>query len=320
LVIVEIYVDDIIFGSDNDQLSQQFVESMQNEFEMSMLGEMKFFLGLQITQSDEGIFISQTKYINEMLKKFQMQDCILVGTPMVTGCKLSQNDDSKNVEQTMYRSMIGSLVYVTATSPNVMHVVCQVDRFQASPKASHLLAFKMILIYLKGTIEYGLWYLKGNQLDLYAFTDVDWAGCVDDRKSTSGATFYLGGCLVSWSSKKQSSISLSIVEAGYIAAADCCTQVLWMKQMLLEIHIHYDALIPIFCDNTNAISISKNPVMHSKTKHIPIKFHFIQEQVLSNIIKLEYVGMKDQIVDIFTKPLPKMQFESLKDELGVCLL
>jgi hypothetical protein len=320
LVIVEIYVDDIIFGSDNDQLSQQFVESMQNEFEMSMLGEMKFFLGLQITQSDEGIFISQTKYINEMLKKFQMQDCKPVGTPMVTGCKLSQNDDSENVEQTMYRSMIGSLLYVTATRPDVMHAVCQVARFQASPKASHLLAVKRILRYLKGTTEYGLWYPKGNQLDLYAFTDVDWAGCVDDRKSTSGATFYLGGCLVSWSSKKQSTVSLSTAEAEYIAAANCCTQVLWMKQMLSEIHIHYDAPIPIFCDNTSAISISKNPVMHSKTKHIPIKFHFIREQVLSNIIKLEYVGTKDQIVDIFTKPLPKMQFESLRDQLGVFLL
>ena len=128
---------------------------------------------------------------------------------------------------------------------------------------------------------------------MYAFTDVDWAGCVDDRKSTSGAVFYLGGCLVSWSSKKQSAVSLSIAKVEYIAAENCCTQILWMKHMLADIHIHYDAPIPIFCDNTSAISISKNTVMHSKMKYIPIKFHFLQEQVLSNTIKLEYVGTKN---------------------------
>lgn len=126
----------------------------------------------------------------------------------------------------MYRSMIGSVLYVTATRPDVRHAVCQVARFQASPKASHLLVVKRILRYLKGTTEYGLWYPKGNQLDLYAFTDANWAGCVDDRKSTSGAAFYLGGCLVSWSSKKHSAVSLSTAEAEYIATANCCTRVL----------------------------------------------------------------------------------------------
>ena len=137
---LEIYIDDIIFGRDNHNLSKQFAQSMQNEFEMSMLGELKFFLGLQISQSDEGIFISQTKYINEMLKKFQMEYCKPVGTPMVTGCKLSNTDDSESVEQKIYRSMIGSLLYVTTTRSDVMNVVCQVAQFQSSPKASHLLA------------------------------------------------------------------------------------------------------------------------------------------------------------------------------------
>ncbi len=152
---------------------------------MPMLGGMKFFLGLEITQSDRGISISQTKYINEMLKKFKMEDCKLVGTPMVTGCKLSKDDKIEDVDQTMYRSMIGSLLYATRTRPNIMHAVCQVGRFQASPKNTHLLAVKRIFRYLKGTTYYGLWYPTGNQLDLYAFTDVDWACCVDYRKNTS---------------------------------------------------------------------------------------------------------------------------------------
>jgi hypothetical protein len=152
-----------------------------------------------------------------------------------------------------------------------------VARFQAAPKESHVLAVKRIFRYLKGTEEFGLWYPKGKDLSLMAYTDADWAGCIDDRRSTSGATFYLGECLVSWLSKKQSSVSLSTTEAEYIAAATCCTHVLWMKQTLTDIQVEYDEPIPIYCDNTSAISISKNPVMHSKTKHIPIKYHFLRE-------------------------------------------
>jgi hypothetical protein len=158
--------------------------------------------------------------------------------------------------------MIGSLLYAIDTRPDIMHAVCQVGRFQASPKNSHLLAIKRIFRYLKQTTEYDLWYPTSNQIDLYAFTDANWASCFDDRKSTSGATFFLGGCLVSWSSKKKSTVSLSIAEVEYIATTTYCTQVIWMKQMLEDIHVHYDEPIPIFYDNTSAISISENPVMH----------------------------------------------------------
>ena len=170
---------------------------------------------------------------------------------------------------------------------------------------------------MKGTTEFRLWYPRGPELTLTAYTDADWAGDTDDRKSTNGGAFYLGNCLVSWLSKKQSSISLSTAEAEYIAAAACCTQVLWMKQMLQDIYIPFEDPILILCDNTSAISISKNPVMHSKTKHIPIKYHFVREQVLGKIIKLDYIGTKDQVADIFTKPLPKEAFEYLRQKLGV---
>jgi hypothetical protein len=170
---------------------------------------------------------------------------------------------------------------------------------------------KRIFRYLKGTKEFGLWYPKRKDLSLIAYTDVDWVGCIDDQRSTSGATFYLGECLVSWLSKKQSSVSLSTTEVEYIAATTCCTQVLWMKQTLTDIQVEYDEPIPIYCDNTSAISISKNPVMHSKTKHIPIKYHFLWEQVAEKNIRVEYVGTKEQVADIFTKPLPWEAFEYL---------
>jgi hypothetical protein len=180
---------------------------------MSFLGELTFFLGLQIYQHDTCIFISQTKYIKEMLKRFGMEDCKPVSTPMQTSCKLRKEDESKDADQRLYRSMIGSLLYVTSSRPDVMQAVGQVARFQATPKETHVMAVKRIFRYLKATKDYGLWYPKGNELSLVAYTDADWAGSIDDRRSTSGETFYLGECLVSWLSKKQSSISLSTTEA-----------------------------------------------------------------------------------------------------------
>jgi hypothetical protein len=169
---------------------------MQNEFEISLLGELSLFLGLHICQRNKGIFISQTKYIGEILKRFGMEYCKLVTTPMKTSCKLRKDDDSKSTYQRKYRSMIGSLLYVTAYRPNVMQAVGQVARFQAAPKESHVLALKRIFRYLKRTKEFGLWYPKGKDLLLISYTDADWEGCINDRRSTSGETFYLGECLV----------------------------------------------------------------------------------------------------------------------------
>jgi len=196
-------VDDIIFGSNGDQLSKNFATNMQSEFEMSLLGELTYLLGLQISQQEKGIFICQSKYIKDMFKKFKMEDFKHVLTPMVTGCKLSIDDSSKDVDQRLYRSMIGSLLYVTTSQPYGIEVVGQVARFQAAPKESHIIVIKRILRYLNGTAKYGLWYPKGNNLITQAFTDAYWAGRIDDHKSTNGATFYLGGCLISWLSKKK---------------------------------------------------------------------------------------------------------------------
>jgi transposase InsO family protein len=317
LLIVLVYVDDIIFGSNNASLVQWFASAMQSEFEMSMIGELSFFLGLQITQRSEGIFLSQEKYLREILKRFQMEDSTPVSTPMVTGCKLSKDDDSPDVDQSSYRSMIGSLLYITTSRPDIMHVVGMVGRYQSAPKQSHLIAVKRIFKYLKGTMNYGLWYPRNQNFQLSVYSDVDWANCMDERKSTSGGAFFLGDSLVAWLSKKQGSISLSTTEVEYIAAATCCTQVLWMIQTLADLEVKYTAPIPIHCDNTSAISVSKNLVFHSKTKHIPIKYHFLREQVTNTVVSLHYIPSKDQIVDIFTKPLAKSQFEYLRQKLGV---
>ena len=186
---------------------------MQTKFEMSMIGELSFFLGLQVKQSSTGIFISQEKYLREMLKRFQMEDSKPLGTPMVTRCKLRKNDDSPNVDQRSYRSMIGSQLYITTSHPDIMHVVGMVGRFQSSPRQSHLQATKRIFMYLRETMTYGLWYHRNQNFQLTAYSDADWANCVDERKSTSGGEFFLGDSLVAWLSKTQGSISLLTTEA-----------------------------------------------------------------------------------------------------------
>jgi len=236
---------------------------------------------------------------------------------MVTGCSLSANDESVAVHKPTYRSMIGSLLYLTGTRLDIMHVVGMVGRFQANPKETHLQAVKRIFKYLQGTQNYGLWYPRDIDLTLHAYIDADWAGSVDGKKSTSGGAFFMGSKLVSWFSKKQSSIALSTAEAEYVAATSCCTQFLWMMQTLQDFQITCTPPIPILCDNKSAISISKNLVMHSKTKHISIKYHFLREQVLEQKVKLEYVPSKEQVADILTKPVPRETFEYLRQKLGV---
>jgi hypothetical protein len=166
-------------------------------------------------------------------------------------------------------------------------------------------------------MNYDMWYPRNQSLQLTAYSDADWANCVDERKSTSGGEFFLGNSLVAWLSKKQGSISLSTTEVEYIVVATYCTQVLWMIQTLADLEVKHTAPIPIHCDNTSAISMSKNPVLHSKTKHIPIKYHFLREHVTNQIVQVHYIPTTEQIVDIFTKPLAKTPFEYLRQKLGV---
>ncbi|PNX70323.1 gag-pol polyprotein, partial [Trifolium pratense] len=189
--------------------------------------------------------------------------------------------------------MIGSLLYLTASRPDITFAVGVCARYQAEPKMSHLTQVKRILKYVNATSDYGIMYSHTNNARLMGYCDADWAGCADDRKSTSGGCFYLGENLISWFSKKQNCVSLSTAEAEYIAAGSSCSQLLWMKQMLKEYNVEQDALT-LYCDNLSAINISKNPIQHSRTKHIDIRHHFIRDLVEENIVKLEHVATEEQ--------------------------
>ncbi|KAK6163564.1 hypothetical protein DH2020_000428 [Rehmannia glutinosa] len=315
----QIYVDDIIFGSTNKELCDKFSNLMQGKFEMSMMGELTFFLGLQVKQLKDGTFISQTKYTRDLMKKFGMKEKSSVKIPMNTSVKMDMDVDGKAVDQTRYRALIGSLLYLTANIPDITFVVGVCARFQSVPKESHMTAAKRILRYLKGCQEVGLWYPKypkEREFKLMGYSDSNYVGCRIDRKSTSDTCQMLGNRLISWFSKKPNSIATSTAEAEYIATGSCCAQILWMRQQLRD----YDAdekEIPIMCDNTSAIATTQNPVLHSRTKHIDVRYHFIRDHVEKKDITLEYISTEKQLADIFTKPLCESRFEELKNELGL---
>ncbi|CAM8982498.1 unnamed protein product [Rhodiola kirilowii] len=318
-IIAQIYVDDIVFASSNQKMVDKFIEQMQSEFKMSMVGEMSYFLGLQVKQKVDGIFISQSKYARNLIKKFNLEKAAHKRTPAATHVKVTKDEAGTSVNQTLYMSMIGSLLYLTASRLDIAHVVGVCARYQANPKESHLMNVKRIIKYVSGTSDYGLWYTKDTNSCLVGYCNVDWAGNAEDRKSTSGGCFFLGNNLVSWFSKKQNNISLSTAEAEYIAARSCCTQMIWMKQMLEEYEVEKDAMT-LYCDNMSAINISKNPVQHSRTKHIDIRHHFIRELVKKKVITLKHVSTEKHLADIFTKPLDNVQFETLRSSLGLCVI
>ena len=212
--------------------------------------------------------------------------------------------------------MIGSLLYLTASRPDIMYSTCLRARFQANPKESHLAAVKRIFKYLKGTPNLGLWYPTNSGFDLIAYSDSDFAGCKIDRKCTSGGVQMLGRKLVSWTSKKQSTVSLSTTEAEYVAAGSCCAQVLWMQHQLSDSGLSVSKT-PIFCDSTSMIAISNNPVLHSRSKHIEIRYHYLRDHVEKGDIEMYFIGTDYQLADLFTKPLDEKRFNFLLGELGM---
>jgi hypothetical protein len=265
LFVCQIYVDDIIFGSTNESTCEEFSRIMTQKFEMSMMGELKYLLGFQVKQLQVGTFISQTKYIQDIVNKFGMKDAKPIKTPMGTNGHLDHDTGGKSVDQKVYRSMIGSLLYLCASRTDIMLSVCMCARFQADPKEVHLRAVKRILRYLVYSPKFGLWYPRGSTFDLIGYSDADWAGCKINRKSTSRTCQCLGRSLVSLASKKQNSVALSTAEAEYIAAGHCCVQLLWMRQTLRN-YGYKLTKVPLLCDNESAIRMADNPCRRFKTR------------------------------------------------------
>ncbi|GJT68076.1 retrovirus-related pol polyprotein from transposon TNT 1-94 [Tanacetum coccineum] len=267
-----------------------------------------------IFQNPRGIFINQSKYALKSLKKYGFDSCDLVDTPMVEKSKLDEDKEGKAVDPSHYRGMIGTLLYLTTSRPDLQFAICMCARYQARPTEKHLNAVKRIFRYLKGTVNRGLWYPKDSSIALTAFADADHAGCQDTRRSTSGSMQFLGDRLVSWSSKRQKSAAISSTEAEYIAMSGCCAQILWMRSQLTDYGLGFNK-IPMYCDNKSAIALCCNNVQHSRSKHIDIRFHFIKEHVENGVIELYFVNTEYQLADIFTKALARERIEFLINKL-----
>ncbi|GJW69014.1 putative ribonuclease H-like domain-containing protein [Tanacetum coccineum] len=316
ILLVQVYVDDIIFGSTKKSLCIEFEKMMHKKFQMSSMGELTFFLGLQVKQKEDGIFISQDKYVTEILKKFGFTDVKTASTPMETHKPLLKDADGEDVDEHLYSSMIGSLMYLTSLRPNIMFAVCTCARYQVNPKVLHLYAVKKIFRYLKGQPKLGLWYLKDSPFDLVAYTDSDYARASLDRKSTIGGCQFLGCRLISWQCKKQTVVANSITEAEYIAASNCCGQVLWIQNQLLDYGYNF-MQTKIHIDNESTICIVKNPVFHSKTKHIEIRHHFIRDSNEKKLIQMIKIHTDQNVADLLTKAFDVSRFQYLIASIGM---
>ncbi|GJU04667.1 putative ribonuclease H-like domain-containing protein, partial [Tanacetum coccineum] len=277
------------------ELSTEFEKLMHDKFQMSSIGELTFFLGLQVQQKSDGIFISQDKYVAEILKKFDFATVKTTSTPIETNKALVKDEEAEAVDVHLYISMIGSLMYLTASRPDIMFAVCACARFQVTPKISHLHAVKRIFRYLK---------------------DSDYAGASLDRKSTTGGCQFLGKRLISWQCKKQTIVANSTTEAEYVAAANCCGQVLWIQNQMLDYGFNF-MNTKIYIDNESTICIVKNPVFHSKTKHIEIRHHFIRDSYEKRLIQVIKIHTDYNVADLLTKAFDAKHIEYLVGDEAV---
>ncbi|KAE8681376.1 hypothetical protein F3Y22_tig00111330pilonHSYRG00435 [Hibiscus syriacus] len=274
---------------------------MMKEFEMTDMRLMAYYLGIEVKQKKDGIFISQESYAKEILKKFKMENCNPISTPTEYGIKMSKHEEGESIDPTFFKSLVGSLPYRTCTRPNILHAVGLVSRYMESPTTTHFKAAKRILRYLKGTIDFGLFYLVSNDYKLVGYSDSDWGGDIDNRRSTTGFVFFMGDTAFTWMSKKQSIVTLSTCEAEYVTATSCICHAIWLRNLLKDITLIQEEPTKICVDNKSAIALSKNLVFHDRSKHIDIRYHYIWECVARKDVEVEYVKSQDQVVDIFTK-------------------
>ncbi|GKA54961.1 putative ribonuclease H-like domain-containing protein [Tanacetum coccineum] len=286
IMLVQVYVDDIIFGSTKRSWCDEFETLIKSRFQMSSIGELTFFLGLQVKQKEDGIFISQDKYVAEIMKKFDFASVKTANTPIENQKSLTKDEEAIDVDVHLYRSMIDSLMYLTASRPDIMFELCACSRFQVTPKTSHLYAVKRILRYLKGKPKLGLWYPRVSSFDLEAYSDNDYAGANLDRKST-------------------------IKE--YVAAANCCGQVLWIQNQMLDYGFNF-MNTKIYIDNESIICIVKNPAFHSKTKRIEIRHHFIMDAYEKKLIQVLKIHTNDNVADLLTKAFAVSSSQTVNDE------
>jgi hypothetical protein len=258
---------------------------MVQEFEMTDIGLMAHFLGLEVVQKEEGIFVSQSSYAKDILERFKMESCNPVSTPVENGVELRKSKVG-NIDPTYFKSLIGSLRYLICTTPDILYGVGLISRYMETLDQSHLNAAKRILRYIKGTINEGMFYTSSTNFNLVGYSDSDWGRDLDERKSTTGFVFFMGDTSFIWSSKKQSIVMLSSCEAEYVAANSAVCHLIWLRNMLNHLRFPQEDPTKIYIDNRSAIALAKNLVYHERSKHIDTRHHFIREHVKNKEVEL----------------------------------
>jgi histone deacetylase 1/2 len=309
-IFVLVYVDDIIVGSSSQEATNALLKNLKRDFALKDLGDLHYFLGIEVKRPGGDLLLTQGRYTSEILERVNMLDCKPVATPSSPSEKLSLYDGHKlgSQDSTRYQSIVGALQYLTLTRPDNSFAVNKVCQFLHSPTTVHWAAVKRILHYLKGSMGLGLWIRKNPSTLVSAFSDADWAGCPDDRRSTGGFAVYLGSNLVSWSARKQPTVSRSSTEAEYKALANAAAEVMWVA---------HPPAGRLWCDNIGATYLLANPVFHARTKHIEIDFHFVCEQVAKKFLDIRFIHSGDQIADGFTKPLPERLLVKFRNNLNL---
>ncbi|RVW88342.1 Retrovirus-related Pol polyprotein from transposon TNT 1-94 [Vitis vinifera] len=287
------------------------------EFEIKDLGNLKYFLGMEIARSKKGIAVSQRKYVLDLLNETGMLGCKPAETPMDTTVKLEESDGSVPVDKGRYQRLVGKLIYLSHTRPDIGFSVSVVSQFMNNPTEKHMTAVIRILRYLKMTSGKGLFFQRTTNKEIEIFSDADWAGSVTDRRSTSGYCSFVWGNLVTWRSKKQSVVARSSAEAEFRAMAQGICEGIWLNRLLEELRVPLKHPMVLYCNNQVAISIAKNPVHHDRTKHVEIDRHFIKEKIEEGVFKVSYTPTNCQTADILTKALARVNFEDLTEKLGL---
>ncbi|KAK6115540.1 hypothetical protein DH2020_007809 [Rehmannia glutinosa] len=317
ILILCVCVDDIILAGNNIQEIEAIKAHLDAAFTIKDLGQLKYFLGIEIARNKQGITLCQRKYALDLLTESGYLGCKPCSTPMDPKSDLSTTSGDPLPDPSVYRRLVGRLLYLTITRPDLSYSIQTLSQFMSNPTSTHLTAAHRVLRYIKSTPGKGLFYSANSPLQLIGFCDADWARCKETRRSISGFAIFLGDSLISWKAKKQPTISRSSTETEYRVVASISCEVQWFVYLLHDMKIQHPQPATIYTDNTSAIPITQNPVLHSRTKHIDVRYHFIRDHVEKKDITLEYISTDKQLANIFTKPLCESRFEELKNELGL---
>ncbi|XP_068318542.1 uncharacterized mitochondrial protein AtMg00810-like [Pyrus communis] len=313
-----IYVDDmIITGDDSDEIVK-LEKNLSTEFEIKSLGDLKYFLGVEVARSSRGIFLSQRKYVLDLLKKTGMLRCKPVDTPIMGKHYLGIYPDQEPVDKCRYQRLVGRLIYLAHTRPDIAYIVSVVSQFMHSSIVDHMVAVMRILTYVKLAPGKGILYKNFGYLRIEGFTDADWAANVTDRRSIFGYFTFVGGNLVTWRSKKQNVVSRSSAEAEFRGMAHGICEVLWLHKLLGCLGFKAKEATSLYCDNKSAWGIAKNPVQHDRTKHVEVDRHFIKEKLEKKIVSIPFVNSEEQLTDILTHAMCGSSFGDSLVKLGMC--